>query len=495
MISSYVFENSKTIVPVNIRAKRGKYLIFIRCGKNKPNIDFEFLSKVEHIDVILSLYCKPNYNIDIENVSIYSGGLSKYHGFQQVWNTNKSVREYDSYGFFDADINCDSRDVLGLFQAGEKFDLDVWHPSLTANSHSKWDFLYRQNSNLVGFRPSNFVEVMSPFFNQLSLEKCLGSFSESISTWGIDYAWSKILKSSNFGIIDNYSIEHEEKPDLNNGPFYKYLASMGINPKIELWRMRFKYKALWFIPGIEAEFKSKVCRAWVELLNRTDEINPGLDLDSKQLEVNQYVFFLNHHSLLTLCDRGILPEKDTLAYADGALLRYQIKLKGPRMSFDFTGVAARVFKKIADNKIISIFIGGTDSEGNIFKDKISENFPNILIETADGYRDVEGIVSYLDLNNVSENNFNKIVVLGLGTPKQEDALLVLKQQTEKNQKILAFTCGGFISQTASNEGIRYYPRIINFLNLRSVWRILKEPHVLKRVIFNYPRSVYLILKK
>lgn len=70
------------------------------------------------------------------------------------------------------------------------------------------------------------------------------------------------------------------------------------------------------------------------------------------------------------------------------------------------------------------------------------------------------------------------VICGMGIVRQEKFLERLKSAGYGG---IAFTCGGFISQTAKNK-ITYYPKIFDALNLRFVYRMVMEKHTRKRYL-------------
>src|SRR5690606_4597421 len=69
-----------------------------------------------------------------------------------------------------------------------------------------------------------------------------------------------------------------------------------------------------------------------------------------------------------------------------------------------------------------------------------------------------------------------IVVVGMGTPFQEEFLVKL---TQLRWSGMGFTCGGFFHQTAK-KGSSYYPRWVDKLQLRWLYRIWDEPKLIKR---------------
>ena len=82
-----------------------------------------------------------------------------------------------------------------------------------------------------------------------------------------------------------------------------------------------------------------------------------------------------------------------------------------------------------------------------------------------------------------------LIIVGLGTPKQERFAILLKSMGFQGS---IYTCGAFITQTAI-MGVKYYPTIINNLHLRWFYRIIKEKKLLKRYILLYPLSIWYLL--
>lgn len=80
------------------------------------------------------------------------------------------------------------------------------------------------------------------------------------------------------------------------------------------------------------------------------------------------------------------------------------------------------------------------------------------------------------------------LIVGMGTPLQEKFLVEVK---EMGWRGIGFTCGGFIHQTA--KGLNYYPRWMDWLHLRWLFRIWDEPKLLSRYLLQYPRFVGLFM--
>ena len=72
----------------------------------------------------------------------------------------------------------------------------------------------------------------------------------------------------------------------------------------------------------------------------------------------------------------------------------------------------------------------------------------------------------------------------MGAGIQEEIALLLQQEILMTD---IYTSGAFITQ--SSEKLDYYPFLINFLNLRWLYRAIKVSHVRKRLFSDYPRNI------
>lgn len=174
-------------------------------------------------------------------------------------------------------------------------------------------------------------------------------------------------------------------------------------------------------------------------------------------------------------------------FVDGMLLTifintfYKSSIK--RLSFDMTSLAPKLFSYAEKNNKEIYFIGDSEKAITNSVQIIQKNYPNLKIV---GYRN--GFFRDEFCKNEFIEYLYKInpdfIVVGMGLYKQEEFLLNLKN---KGWKGLGFTCGGFFHQIT--DTINYYPNIINTLNLRWIYRFIKEPNVrwrLLRIIFLFP---------
>lgn len=191
--------------------------------------------------------------------------------------------------------------------------------------------------------------------------------------------------------------------------------------------------------------------------------------------------FLNPVSYLTALDNKDLFNQFDGIFADGSLLVAAIKLlygtKVTRRSFDMTSLAPQLFE-YAENSGKTIYIVASKQEETekaieIFK----ERYPNLKFA---GYRN-----GYFSNEEEQEKEAAYItqlnpdfLIVGMGALMQEKFLLKVKNAGYQG---IGFTCGGFVHQTSKNE-IDYYPKWIDKLNLRFIYRMYKEKHTRKRYL-------------
>ncbi|HCI5759941.1 TPA: WecB/TagA/CpsF family glycosyltransferase, partial [Klebsiella pneumoniae] len=82
-----------------------------------------------------------------------------------------------------------------------------------------------------------------------------------------------------------------------------------------------------------------------------------------------------------------------------------------------------------------------------------------------------------------------IIIVGMGTPAQD---IFLQEMFMSKWTGVAFSCGGFLHQTAKN-GSTYYPDFFNKYNLRWMYRMIDEPKLVSRYLFGYPKSILFFL--
>lgn len=197
-------------------------------------------------------------------------------------------------------------------------------------------------------------------------------------------------------------------------------------------------------------------------------------------------------------------------FVDGMTMCWWIRLlwqrRIPRLSFDMAGMAVDLFARlngdippsVADMKSPGshvdsgstskdtpstdslsdetiYFIGAKQDEIEATIRQIRHSYPKMKIAGyRNGYFSTEAerraaISEIIELNP-------SFVIVGMGSPLQERFVIDLRDSGFKG---IAFTCGGFLHQTA--DRMHYYPQWVNRLNLRAFYRLFHEKGMVARL--------------
>lgn len=196
-------------------------------------------------------------------------------------------------------------------------------------------------------------------------------------------------------------------------------------------------------------------------------------------EKSKVYTFLNPVSYLSALDNKDLFGRFDGIFADGSILVAAIKLvygkTVTRRSFDMTSLAPELLE-YAEKNGKSVYIVASRQEQveksvAIFRERYTK------LDVA-GYRngyfltDEEQVTEASHIVDVNPD----FLIVGMGVLMQERFLLKVKNAGYNG---IGFTCGGFIHQTAKDE-IEYYPAWVDKLNLRFMYRMIKEKHTRKR---------------
>lgn len=202
------------------------------------------------------------------------------------------------------------------------------------------------------------------------------------------------------------------------------------------------------------------------------------------------------HTFVNLYSYSILRNQKELARSvdnilvDGQLMVIVLSMLGAasvkRKSFDMTSLARDVFSSAVKTRDSVFFVGTEPSVIGTAVKNITDRFPGLKVSGFHhGYIDSQEDSSRVIADIVSKAP--DIVVVGMGTPRQEQFLLSLRSAGWKGT---GYTCGGFFHQTATN--IDYYPIWADKLHLRWLYRIYDEPKLAKRYFLQYPLALFLI---
>ena len=215
----------------------------------------------------------------------------------------------------------------------------------------------------------------------------------------------------------------------------------------------------------------------VEKIVETDQRIHGLT----DLREGIIYSFLNPVSYLkALKHQELFCQMDGL-FADGVLLVWAIRVvygvRVRRRSFDMTSLARELLDDVVARGR-SVYIVGTRQEQ--LKQSVA-----VIREHYKGINIVGFRKGYFDSEKEEEQEAQHIVslqpdllIVGMGAVRQERFLLKVK---EAGFKGVGFTCGGFIHQASQNM-LDYYPKWIDKMNLRFLYRMWKEPHTRLRYL-------------
>lgn len=204
----------------------------------------------------------------------------------------------------------------------------------------------------------------------------------------------------------------------------------------------------------------------------------------------QLLSFLNPYSYLLLRKNKAIMNNIDGFFIDGSFLvlfyRLFMGVKVKRTSFDMTSLAPIVFNDAIESNKKVFLVGSKQEEIDNAVATIKTNFSGLNIyRYRNGYFNQQERERELELLVQEQPD---IVVVGMGTPLQEQFLIDLR---DKGWQGIGFTCGGFLHQTAS--GIQYYPKWMDKMNLRWLYRIYDEPKLIKRYTIDYSKFVFLFL--
>ena len=191
--------------------------------------------------------------------------------------------------------------------------------------------------------------------------------------------------------------------------------------------------------------------------------------------------FLNPVSYLDALENRALFSNFDGIFVDGKFLALAIKLfywrTVERRSFDMTSIAPELFRYSEVHGKSIYIVAGKQYEVERAVAIFGKHYPKLnFAGYRNGYFNGEQEID-VEIQKIVELNPD-YVVCGMGIIRQENFLSRLKSAGFKG---VAFTCGGFISQTSMAE-ITYYPKIFDLLNLRFLYRMFKEKHTRKRYL-------------
>lgn len=114
--------------------------------------------------------------------------------------------EYDFVWMPDDDILISSNEINEFFSISHSYNLDLCQPAMKGFLSHK----FTGPEFFTFLRFTNFVEVLAPMMSTRVLKKAVNNFDVSVSGWGLEFFWVKVMSSviKNIAIVDKVVMTH-----------------------------------------------------------------------------------------------------------------------------------------------------------------------------------------------------------------------------------------------------------------------------------------------
>lgn len=224
-------------------ARRKKALVVLQAGRGAVTQDW-FDGKDRDWDLLVNYYDSTGFRPGLGDYVFFQKG-TKFTSMWVFWNRYRRIlTHYDHVLFLDDDVEVSCVCLNRLFEACRTHELDLAQMSLSPGSSCNWQELFSR-PNSTSPRAVSAVEIMMPVFSAAALRKVAQTFAQSVSGFGLDLAWGKIIRDSGgkIAVLDDVVATHARPVDQTDGAYYSYLRRHLINAKAELWTLMNDYDA------------------------------------------------------------------------------------------------------------------------------------------------------------------------------------------------------------------------------------------------------------
>jgi hypothetical protein len=216
-------------------AQRRRNLVFFRCGARALHRRFYPLPADRSWDCAVSCYEPPEPS-DSHADYVLTGGVSKWDAFAQARFEHPELGfgVYERFFLVDDDIEFrEVGDIDRMFGIANEHGLAICQPSLSLQSHASW--LITRNNPSWFLRFTNYVESMMPMLTGEAVQLLEEDLRFAVSGYGVDIAFHHVLgPQRRLAIVDAVVVSHTKPIDSRDGPFYRYLRSIGVDANEEL---------------------------------------------------------------------------------------------------------------------------------------------------------------------------------------------------------------------------------------------------------------------
>jgi hypothetical protein len=211
-----------------------RYLLVVRAGDESLHRNWIDAKSERNFDLLVSYYGTETgrYQNDGEYYHVLPGPRWTTH--HAILRDHRYLHEiYDHVCFACDDLDADGATWNALFAFCDRQNFDLAQPAILGPVSYA---ITAPIPNLL-YRLTTFVEVMCPVFSKRGLAICWPSFGESVSGWGLNHIWPKLLAEhqGKLAIIDAVRVTHTRA--LREGSLYQLIEDLGIDPTAERGRV------------------------------------------------------------------------------------------------------------------------------------------------------------------------------------------------------------------------------------------------------------------
>ena len=159
-------------------------------------------------DFCISFYGQgENFGVDaFAEYQVIQSANRKYHALGDLFYDQSPFWAYDYIAFPDDDLLTTCSDVNRMFDYARRYDLLLSQPALSGHvTHP----ITREHPDFK-LRFTSFVEPIAPWFSRDALRACVATFKGTLSAYGLDHVWPKLLgePQNRVAIVDDVVVEH-----------------------------------------------------------------------------------------------------------------------------------------------------------------------------------------------------------------------------------------------------------------------------------------------
>jgi uncharacterized protein DUF707 len=150
------------------------------------------------------------------------------------------IAAYDWVWIPDDDLRTDLSNLNRFFAVVSEYRLDLAQPALEAGSYASHDITLRRPH--MRLRYTTFVEIMAACFSRRALNLCRPYFDATVSSWGPDFLFPKLLEYSRrkIAIVDETPVIHTRP--AGKGPNLRLARDSGHPPMQEYRQFMQSYR-------------------------------------------------------------------------------------------------------------------------------------------------------------------------------------------------------------------------------------------------------------